>query len=327
MATLYFCYSTVQGLDAPEPLNSPYTITWHVGRFLREKARAIGYEFRYANLDDLTPTAVHADDIVIGHTLYPDGWMNRALDSAARIKIILQPYQPCMVGEGERDWIKALFAKADWLLLITGPYHWDNMPDSPFAGWQAKATRLDMAVNPAQHPHSKKTWNAPGKRRGLAIGADNLVKGLDLIADLARWGGFHLSYFGNAPQGRFQHVPQFMHYGGQYFTPDVQAEIARQHDFFISLARADACPTTLLETACWGLLPLANAESGYWPNRPFVELRLEDMLFNLEQIDWLQRAPEYELQQRAARIREQVLARHTWARFCESVWHEVERRL
>src|SRR5258708_40023480 len=111
------------------------------------------------------------------------------------------------------------------------------MEDVLFGTWKSKATRLDMAINPALHPHSKRTWGKPGKRRFLAIGADIPYKGLDLIADLARCGGFHLGYFGSAPRERFTHVPQFTYYGGVDFTPNAQAQITSEYDVFLSLAR------------------------------------------------------------------------------------------
>ena len=325
--TPYFVYSTLHGIDAPEPPNSPYTITWHLGRFLREQARALGYEFAYRNLDDLTLATVNSDDILIGHTMHPDGWMNRALDCPARGKFILQPYQHFMVGEEAVGWIKSVFAKADHLLLITGPYWWETMHATAFADWKHKATRVDMAINPARHPHSKTRWNPPGKRRFLSMGRDAWYKGIDLVADLARMGGFHLGYFGDAQPSRFAYVPQIMHYGGCDFIPAVQAAITREYDGFISLARGDANPTSLLETACWGLLPLCNKESGYYPDAPFIELRQEDTDFNLGMIDDLQHMPEYALRERAAAIRRQVIDHFTWDRFCSTVWAEVEKRL
>lgn len=327
MPTLWFSYSTLYGLDAPEPPNSPYSLTWNLGRFLRAQAAARGYAFEYRNLDSDQADTIGPEDIVIGHTWHPNGWLNRALDSAAKVKFILQPYSPGMVAPTERGWIKALFAKADHLFLVTGPAWWQTMPDGPFAEWQEKATRLDMAISPTLHPFSKTTWNPPGKRALLAIGSDVSVKGLDQIAHLARIGGFKLGYFGAAPASVFQHVPQMGYFGGVDFTPDVQARITREFDGFLSLATMDANPTTLLETACWGLLPFCNAESGYLPDAPFAALCSDDPLFNLEQMDWFQQAPDYALRQRAERIRREVVERHTWARFCETVWAEVERWL
>lgn len=331
MPTLWFSYSAVSTLDDPEPISSPYTIAYHLGHFLREKVSERGWVFEYRNLDEPYRDDARAGDIVIGHTLYPDGWINHALDSQAKAKFILQPYQHQMVGEGEIPWIKALFAKADHLLLVTGPYWWDTMDKSPYADWKEKATRLDMAVNAEHHPFSKTRWNAPGKRKFLCMGTDKPYKGLDWIADLFRQCGYHLGYYGDAGRERFEHVPQFFNYGGNVFTPDVQAQITHEYDFFVSLGRADANPTTLLETACWGLIPLCNPQSGYWPGEPFVPLRtpdsLDDTLQNLEMLDMLQRRDEGDLAEMAMQIRAKVAGRYTWQRFCEAVWTEVEKAI
>lgn len=331
MPKLYFCYSAVSTLDDPEPISSPYSLTWHVGRFLRDKAIQHGYEFAYRNLDEKYGDEIGAGDIVIGHTLYPDGWMNGALDSKAKAKFVLQPYHHDMVGVSEIPWIKALFAKADRLLFVTGPYWFDTMERGPFGDWKARATRIDMAINAEQHRSSKTAWNKPGKRKFLAIGADSPCKGFDWIADLFRQCGYHLGYYGSAPMERFAHVPQFYHYGGAIFTPAVQADITREYDFFVSLARSDANPTTLLETTAWGLLAFANQESGYWPGEPFVPLKApctrNDMLDNLEMLDMAQRMDDYELRALAARTQAKIVGHYTWSRFCASVWAEVEKVL
>lgn len=327
MATLWFSYSTVNGIDAHEPRNSPYSITWNLGRFLRAKVHALGYEFQYRNLDDTTSANVQDDDVIIAHSWYPRGFMTETLDCKVRARFLLQPYQHDIVGKNESWWIKKIADRCDGLLFITGPYWWDTMHEGLYGDWKDRATRIDMAVNPGLHIHSKKRWNVSGQRKFLAIGADIAYKGLDLIADLARVGGFHLGYYGSAPYERFQHVPQFAHYGSREFTPDVQARIADEYDFFLSLAIGDANPTTLLETACWGLLPLCNIQSGYWPDAPFMEFRKDDTLFNLAQLDYLQSASEYELRQRAERIRCEVVDRHSWTQFCETVWNEVSKVL
>lgn len=323
MPTLWFSYSDLNGLDGPEPINSPYTITWHLGRYLRSHVTERGYDFRYVNLDDCGDYTIGADDVVIGHTWYPEGFITKAFEQPCRARFILQPYQHDIVGKNESWWIKALADKADHLFFVTGPYWWDTMSKGLYGDWKEKATRLDMAINPALHPLTKTRWNPPGKRSFLAIGADIPYKGLSMIADLARIGGLRLGYYGNAPYERFQHVPQMTHYGGRAFTPDVTAEITAEYDFFVSLAIGDACPTTLLETSCWGMLPFCNDQSGYWPNHPFMELRKDNMQFNLEQIDYIQRAPEYELRDRADKIRQHVIKRHGWDLFCDTIWEKL----
>ncbi len=329
MSKFWFSYSLgpLPGLDCPEPRNAPYVITWHLGRYLRDKAAAIGYEFAYRNLDSAEIDAIGPDDIVLGHTWFPDGWLNRALDSAARLKFVMQPYSEGMVAETERAWIKSLFAKADHLFLITGPEWWRRMPSGPYAEWQAKATRLDMAINPDVHPYLKLRWSPPGKRGFVAIGSDIPAKGIDLVAQLARMGGCRLLYYGNADASRFEHVPQAIINTGEEFTPDAIERLCHDYDFFLAMGRFDANPTTLLETTAWGLVAACTPESGYPPDSPFLELRLDDMPFNLEQIERLQTMPEYDLRQRSERLRHYIEECHRWEPFCETVWQEVERRL
>jgi hypothetical protein len=118
-----------------------------------------------------------------------------------------------------------------------------------------------------------------------------------------------------------------VHNNGREFTPEVQASIANTCDVFLSLAIGDACPTTLLETTSWGMVAVCNDQSGYLENEPFLPLRLNDMKFNLEMLDYLQWIPEYQLREIAAKQREVVLAQHGWARFCDTVWTELEKWL
>ena len=330
MPKLWFSYSTVQGLDADEPYNSPYTIAWHAGRYLRRLALEIGFEFEYRNLDDKTPADIKKGDICIGHTWWDGGFMDQALDSEA-YKIILQPYQHHMVSEADIPRLKEMFAKADRLCLITGEYWWDTMGETPFADWKAKAVRVDMAVNPHMHPFSKISWGEAGDRRFLCMGTDRPYKGLDYVADLMQLTGSHLGYYGDAPAQRFQHVPRFTHYGGARLDEAVQVKITKEYDFFITLGRADANPTTLLEAACWGLLPMCNDLSGYYADRPFIGLHTpttaDNILADLDVLDKLQMMKQRDLITRQRVIREYVIRHHSWARFNETIWKVIREVL
>lgn len=309
--------------DGVEPRNSPYSLTYNVGRYLRQRVTALGYEFQYVNLDDTSEHDVQPQDVIVAHSWYPTGFMMATLDKKVKARFMLQPYQHDIVGKNESWWIKSIADKCEWLFFVTGKYWYDTMHEGLYGDWKAKSTRLDMAINSTLHPHSKRHWNKPGQRKFLSIGADIPYKGLDLIADLARVAGVHLGYFGSAPRERFAHVPQFAHYGSRDFTPELQAEISNEYDVFVSLARGDANPTVLLETACWGMLPMCNLQSGYYADQPFMELSKSDMLFNLSQIDYIQQAPEYELRQRAEQIRQRVLTEHTWDIFCSTLWDKL----
>ncbi len=329
MKTLYFSYSlmSTQSLDGAEPRSAPYSITWNMGRFLRDRAQECGYAFEYVNLDDDRPYELDASDIVVGHLWHTPGTFIRlALHSAAKT-FILQPYSHQMVSAGDVQPYIELFQKAEHLFFITGEYWYNTMLDSPFAALYPNVTRVDMAVNTANHPYSKTTWNPPGKRGFLCIGADIPVKGLANVAELARIAGFRLGYYGNAHPDTFRHVPQMTMHGGKDFTPEVIADICKQYDFFLSMATSDANPTTLLETSAWGLIGACTQESGYLRHAPFVPLYVDDLYNNLEIIDGFQTAPEQELWNISRHMRLAIEKRYTWDKFTSTVWGKLREYL
>lgn len=325
---IWFSYSIPQGfsIDDPEFINSPYSISWNMGRFLRERARERGYAFEYRNLDSDADDVIGADDIIIGHLLYPNGWMVRALDSEARLKFILQPYHHFQTAQTEEGWMQAQYAKATHTFAICGRYWWDTMGQSVYAACKANMTRVDMAVNADIHPYSKTAWGKPGKRGVLVLGNDAWYKGLSEAIELCRVGGYRMGYCGSAAYERFQHVAQFKHYGGVAFTPDTIAALCREYDFFVTMGSADANPTTLLETAAWGLIGACTETSGYYANYPFIGLK-KSLVDNLEIIDRLQDMSEYELRERSRRLREVVETEYTWVRFMKTVWGKISEHL
>jgi hypothetical protein len=322
MYKLYFSYSLMphQSLDGAEPRSAPYSITWNMGRFLRDRAQECGYTFEYVNLDSVEPQSFDASDIVIGHLWHtPNSFIRQALGSSAKT-FILQPYSHRMVSEGDVPEYLGLFQKAVHLFFITGEYWYNTMLESPFAALYPNVTRVDMAVNPAQHPFSKTTWNPPGKRGFLCIGADIPVKGLANVAELARIAGFRLGHYGSANPETFRHVPQMTLHGGKDFTPDVIADICKDYDYFLSLASSDANPTSLLETAAWGLIGACTRESGYLNHKPFIPLKLDDLEFNLSVIDGLQSTSESALHDLSLKMRTIVEEQYAWVKFTATVW-------
>lgn len=328
MTTLWFSYSNALALDmSPPPLNSPYTITHYVGNFLRQKARDCGWGFEYRNLDDTAPADIGADDIVIGHTWFDGGFMDIALASKARAKFILQPYSHGMVSAGDVPRVVTMFDQGDHLFLITGRYWWDTMDKSPYADLQKKATRLDMAVDASLHPLTKTRFNERGKRTFCVMGTTIPAKGMDIAAEIARVSGIKLGYYGRVDSDPFDQVPRIKRHSGVYFTPEETAKVGREYDFFLSTGRMDANPTTLLETASWGLIGACTKESGYWPDEPFYELRTDDLVFNLEQIERLQWMSDYELRQRQQMMRRYIEQCHSWDRFCATIWEGMKQCL
>jgi hypothetical protein len=329
MPTLYFSYS--QGsysLDGDEPLSSPYTIFWHVGRFLRDKAAEIGYGFRYINLDSVEPVEFQHGDVVIGHLWdTPGSFMQQALSAHIKAKIVLQPYSHGMVSPGDVPRYIEMFLKADALLFVTGEYWFNTIEQSPYASLKPKVTRLDMAVNAALHPFSKTHWNDAGERAVCVIGHDTPTKGYRNVAELARVAGFRLGHFGNTDGKSFEHVPCMTLHGGMLFTPDNIAGLCERYDAVMAVPEADACPTILLEAAAWGLTVFCSIFGGYLPNRPFKEIRLNDMTFNVNQIRQFQNENEYDLAVESLRLRSVIERDYTFSKMCRTIWAKVSEFL
>lgn len=328
MPTLYFSYSLPGGnLDCDEPLNSPYTISWHVGRMLRDKASSIGYAFEYRNLDDTTPVTFNPADVAIGHVWdTPGSFMQQALDAAIKAKIVLQPYSHGMVSAGDIPRYLAMFLEADALLFVTGEYWYNTMPDSSFAALYPKVTRLDMAVNTEKHPYSKTRWNPPGERAVCVIGHDTPTKGYRHVAELARVAGFRLGHFGSTDGASFEHVPCMTLHGGMLFTPENIAGICREYDAVMALPEADANPTVLLEAAAWGLTVFSANEAGNTIDDVFPArlLKKGDLIGNVNQVRHWQHATEYALAEESKFARMIVERDYTWSKFCKTVWNRVE---
>lgn len=330
MPTLWFSYSSggYDMLTCDEPLSSPYTITYHMCRFLNQKAQEFGYTFRYVNLDDTTPQEFGADDVIVAHLWdAPNSFMQQALNADVKAKIILQPYSHGMVSTGDVPRYIDMFMKADELLWVSGEWWFNTMPDSPFAALAPKSTRIDMGINTALHPYSKRHWNKPNERAVCVIGHDTPTKGYRNVAELARVAGFRLGHFGSAAPNTFEHVPHMTYHGGMTFTPDNIARLCDNYDALVCLPLADANPTVLLEAASWGLSVYCSKTAGYLPDSPFRELRLDDMHFNVQQMRAFQQASEYDLVRNSRALRYVMERDYTFAKMQHAVWQKVSQYL
>ncbi len=329
MPTLYFSYSLPGGsLDINEPISSPYTISYHVGHMLRARAEQFGYDFRFVNLDDETPQTFDVCDVCVGHVWdTPNSFMQQALRANVRAKIVLQPYSHKMVSDGDILRYIDLFSKADELLFVTGEYWHSTMLQSPFESLFDRVTRLDMAVNTESHPFKKQTWNKKGERSICVIGHDTPTKGYKNVAELARVAGVRLGHFGSPSEGTFDHVPCMILHGGMTFTPENIAALCQNYDACLALPLADACPTVLLEAAAWGLRIYTAKESGYLPDRPFNELRKDNLAFNVNAMRDFQTMDEYELKRDSLRVRQIIEREYTFKIMCDAIWQKVETYL
>jgi hypothetical protein len=325
--TLWFCYSFPDGVtvDSAEPRNSPYSLSWHVGRFLRDKAQEQGLNFRFVGLQD-DASSVQKDDLCIGHIWHPYGFINSAFEYCEHV-FVLQPYTRHFVADTEVGWMNGWLAAAEHIFFITGRTWFDGIPDSPYADYLPKMTRLDMAVNAMAHPYSKHIWNPQGRRAALLVGNDTPAQNWAEAAELARVSGLKIGYCGNALPDIFSSVSQFKHYGGVVFDVQTIETLCKEYDALICLHKESANPTVLLEAAAWGLITYCTPTCGYYPNDPFMELRGGDLAFNWMQMQELQDAPEFMLQARSQATRLVMEAEYHWTKMCDQIWQGIEANL
>jgi glycosyltransferase involved in cell wall biosynthesis len=201
-----------------------------------------------------------------------------------------------------------------------GPFWYDTLPQSPFADWQPKIIRLDMAVDTQQYLRAKMQFNAPGKRGYLYIGSNRPEKGCEVLArTMAGLQDYRCSWVGDGPEiASMRRLHRRVE-----LTPELVAQLARDHDIFVNTSVSDANPTTILEAMAWGFPVACTPQSGYYRMPSLISLSTTDISANIEKLRQLQEAPEATLSRVAETNLKLVRTDYTWHRFCDSVWNVV----
>ena len=208
--------------------------------------------------DSIKTIVPKAGDILIGHphpipfTIFRNsiklpGWKR---------KIIMQPYNADFDQIGYLD---DVIEQCDLFLAITGDYWINNIQDSLTLRWLPKMVQLNLAVDKLQFPKIKTVFKPAGSRKFLYIGNDHPGKSLSYLSSIATklnsyefaWAGKGAAYSGLKKLGYVD-----------FSTPEGR-QIVAGYDFMITVGRADANPTTILEALSWGLIPICTETSGY----------------------------------------------------------------
>ncbi len=307
---------------------SPYTITRNLYNFFKAK----DFEITYRDWCDTNPLPeIDPSSILIGHPCYPPNTPIRRLFDPAikcKAKLLIFPFHHAIP---EINWpFNDLVEKADAVLTITGPYWFDTMDKTVFAGWKKKMTRLDMAVDATQFPLVKTTFQAPGQRSYYYIGCDRPEKGVDQLCELFKRVPYQLHVYGNVDGANpIAKLPNVKLYGWADTNPDFASDLAAKADFFINISKSDAGATTITEANSHGFPVICNSQSGYWPDAKSghicMGLNIADMDGCVHLLHHLQTVDESWLRHRSEMARETVLTNHTWEKFCNTVWGVVSR--
>lgn len=209
----------------------------------------------------------------------------------------------------------------DLFLAITGPYWFDSVAASPFSHWRPKMIHLDLAVDRSEFPVLAREFRPPGERTFVYIGSTVWFKNTPYLTVLARrMPSVRFAWIG---AGR-REIDGLESLGpADFSTAEGRATLA-QFDFMVTVGKADANPTTILEAMAWGLLPVCTPQSGYAGIPGITNVPLDDPDEAVAVLARLNALPVQDLfAMRAANWR--LLDEHyNWDRFADQVVAAIE---
>ncbi len=228
----------------------------------RELALRIGQHYPVQIHDHRARYAItpQPGDVLLGHpTWEPDTVFNASVVKPGwRRKLCLHPFAPGDLHQVAH--LDTILPYCDQFLAITGPFWYKELHATHCRHFAPKIVHIDLAVNRRHFPAIKSSFNPPGKRRFLYIGNHPWYKNMPYLDELAaRLPEFDFTWIGSEKK-RYRHLNQL---GKRDFADPQARELAAGFDFLITVGRADANPTTILEVMAWGLIPVCTAQSGY----------------------------------------------------------------
>ncbi len=217
------------------------------------------------------------------------------------------------------DWrqvgfIDDVIDQCDLFLAITGKY-WFNHNTGPTARWKPKMLHVDLAVDQAQFPLLRTDVGERGRRRFLYIGNDHPGKNLSYLDAIAgSWNHGTIDWAGRGKPLR--HVTSL---GFVDFSTRAGRELVSSYDFLITVGRADANPTTVLEAMSWGLVPICTPTSGYVDEPGIVNVPLDDVVGACAILDRLQDADNTQISALRQAARERLDTHFRWDRLVGQV--------
>jgi glycosyltransferase involved in cell wall biosynthesis len=324
MGRVVFVYA---GQPDDQRRQSPYSITRAIWSLLKEKHGNVAY---YA-WDYTGPIDIRADDVVVGHPNYsPLTPMQRLFreNHKCKARILIHPLHLNFV---EDNWpFNDMWMACDAGLAITGPYWYDQLPNTRFAPWRERMTRLDMAVDADVYKWFKKDigFRVEGTRELVYVGSSMPHKNLWYLADIMRaMPTVKLNWYGGSSDHSLAKLPNVTTTGWQELGDSVLRDICGRSDIFVNVSKSDANPTTLIEACALGLVAACTQESGYYNDPMFESLPLDNTPAAVAAITRLLLLPIHEMERRSAYNRAQVEQRYTWSVFRETVWGVVKKYL
>jgi hypothetical protein len=141
---------------------------------------------------------------------------------------------------------------------------------------------------------------------------------LDELA--ARLPQYEFTWIGSEKK-RYSHLRQL---GKRDFSDPVAQKLAADFDFLITVGRADANPTTILEVMAWGLIPVCTPQSGYEGIEGIVNIPLDDPETACRILTALQERDDATLKNWQTINWESLDRHYNWDRFADQILAAIE---
>jgi glycosyltransferase involved in cell wall biosynthesis len=297
-------------------VRTPFTI----GRRVAEALRARGHEVVQWDWDDDRVIEPRPGDVLVGHPHFVPWTIFRksARRPGWRRVISVNPYAHARVEYVA--FMDSVLPRCDQWLAITGAYWFRRIEESPCAHWRPKMVHLDLAVDRDDFPRVKGAFNPPGKRRFLYVGSAVKFKNLPYLSAIAQrsaptdfgWIG------GSVPLAGVRTL------GFADFADAKDRARVAEFDYMITVGDSVANPTTILESAAWGLIPVCTPQSGYEGEPGMVNVPLGDVNAAARIVRELQECPDARLEALRAANDRRLAEHYSWDRFCRQVVEAVE---
>lgn len=296
-------------------ISAPDSIGRELGKRLEKR-----YEVVYHDWWDVGDIIPEPGDVLLGHP-HPDprSVFRRAVKHDGwRRKLMLAPYHHGDLRQVAFE--DPVVPRCDLFLALTAT-HWVNtLADSMCSHWAPKMLTLEHAVDRADFPPVKTTFNPPGKRRVLYVGHSGRGKGTKYLSKIAAL--IPEAEFGWTGSGRL--IKGLTVYGQTDYGTEAGHAMASGFDFLIMCGNADSNPTTILEGMGWGLVPICTPTCGYEGIPGITNVPNGDARAAAEIVRRLLRADESELLAIQAANWRMLDNHYNWDRFAADVSRAIE---
>ena len=309
MTTVHLVYPHGARISAPHA----------IGRKLGERL-AGRYRVVYHDVDEARTIEPGPDEVLLGHPR-PAPWTvfrRSARRRGWRRVLAMFPYNHGDLWQV--SFANPIVRRCDLVLAITGNHWFETIDASPFRHWRPKMIHLDLAVDPVDFPRVKHAFAPPGRRRFLYVGHTLWYKNTAFLGEIARrMPETEIGWCGTGAK-----IPHLVPHGRVDFsTPEGRAVITA-YDFLLTVGRADSNPTTILEAAAWGLVPVCTPESGYAGHAGIPTVPLGDAASAVVVLRDLQHASGARLEALRAANDAALRTHFTWERFAGQVAAAIE---